>query len=293
MPFDPDDLVAVLAHHAPAARYWVAYSGGLDSLVLLHALAARRDRLGAPLAAVHVDHGLHPDSGRWAAHCARTCAALGVPYECRVVEATAASGESPEAAARRARYEALAGLLEPGACLLTAHQRDDQAETLLLQLLRGAGPDGLAGMPMCRPLGAGWHLRPLLDWERADLHAYARAQGLEWVEDASNRDTGIDRNYLRHIVLPALRERWPGAPATLARAARHQAEAAELLVALGRADARAAADAAPGTLRASALRDLPAPRQRNLLRAWIARAGLPAPSAAQLERVRLDVCASR
>ena len=191
------------------------------------------------LAAIYVDHGLQAASAGWGKHCARSCRDLDVPFRVLKINARPAPGESPEAAARRARYAALAVELEPDAALLTAHHRDDQAETLLLQLLRGAGPHGLAAMPAAARLGQGWLLRPLLDLDRADLLAYAHEHGLRWIEDASNADTGFDRNYLRHRILPLLRERWPAANRTLARSARWCAETADWL------DAEAAADLDP------------------------------------------------
>ncbi|MDE2089039.1 MAG: tRNA lysidine(34) synthetase TilS [Gammaproteobacteria bacterium] len=282
MGFTPDKLLTAIAQLPDAPRYWVAYSGGLDSHVLLHALARRRPR-GA-LHAVHVDHGLHPESARWSAHCERTCAALGVPCRVTRVDAAPAPGQSPEAAARTARYTALQSVLAPGDCLLTAHHQDDQAETVLLQLLRGAGPRGLAGMPALACFGAGWLARPLLGFERAELREYALQHGLRWIEDSSNVDPRFDRNYLRHEILPRLLARWPGASRALARAARHNAEAAALLRALARIDLGPLRGRAPDTLSASALHALDPARRRNALRAWIEERGAPAPSSAQLEQ---------
>ncbi len=178
--------------------------------------------------ALYVDHGLQAAATAWGEHCAHVCRALNVPFRVLRIDARPAPGESPEAAARRARYAALAAELSPDSALLTAHHRDDQAETLLLQLLRGAGPHGLAAMPAVSRLGQGWLLRPLLNVDRAELLAYARAHDLQWIEDASNQDTGFDRNYLRHRVLPLLRERWPAMNRTLARSARRCAETASL-----------------------------------------------------------------
>lgn len=254
MSFTADQLIARILALAPdAGSYWVAFSGGLDSQVLLHALAAQRKRLPAPLGALHVNHNLQPDAPAWAEHCRAVCAALGVEYRVLSVQAQPPAGESPEAAARAARYRVLTGAVPPGGVLLTAHHQDDQAETLLLQLLRGAGPKGLAAMPAAMdvawvarernpgfaPLNPGDPvrlLRPLLDYSRDELRDYARLHALAWIEDPSNARTDYDRNFLRHEILPRLRERWPSAGATLARAARHQAEAAALLEALAELD---------------------------------------------------------
>ncbi len=272
-----------------APRYWLAYSGGRDSHVLLHATAALRRQLPGELRAIHVDHGLSPDAPRWAAHCRMVCKGLDVPLRIRRVDARPRRGESPEAAARRARYEAIADLMAPGDCLLTAHHQDDQAETLLLQLLRGSGPHGLAAMPEKAPLAGGWHLRPLLDFNRAALAAYAEQQGLQWVEDESNFDTGIRRNYLRHQVFPLLATLWPAASATLARSAAHCAEAATLLDALAAEDLARAATAEPHRLSIPALRALDGPRRRNLLRYWLRGLKLPLPRTAHLQRIEKDL----
>lgn len=174
--------------------------------MLLHALAARRTALPAPLHAVHVNHNLNPDSGRWAARCQSVCDALAVPLESFAVTVVA-PGASLEAAARDARYEVFRELLEDGEILLTAQHQDDQLETFLLQALRGAGAHGLAAMPRTARLGHGWLLRPLLDWPRAVLEVWARAEKLAWLEDPSNADDRFDRNYLRRRVVPVLKAR--------------------------------------------------------------------------------------
>ncbi len=291
----PSRFTAVVRAFPPAPRYWVAYSGGCDSHVLLHLLSVLRAQLPGRLAAVHVDHGLSMDAPRWVAHCRRVCRRLSVPLEVLRVEARNRRGESPEAAARRARYQALAELMAPGECLLTAHHRDDQAETLLLQLLRGSGPRGLAAMPARIPFAGGMHLRPLLDFERAALRAYARREGLEWVEDESNFDAGIRRNFLRHQVLPLLRQHWPRVALTFSRSAAHCAEAAQLLDELAAMDleaigGRGAPDSSPDpSLDVAALQALPPARRRNLLRYWLRGLGLPQPQAAQLQRIEEDL----
>jgi tRNA(Ile)-lysidine synthase len=273
----------------PASRYLVAYSGGLDSHVLLHALTALRGEGLPEMLAVHVHHGLSPHADAWTAHCEAVCASLDVPLEVIRVDAGAAAGESPEAAARSARYRALEAVLGAGEGLLTAHHRRDQAETLLLQLLRGAGPAGLAAMPRWQPLGAGWHGRPLLDADRGQLEDYARTHGLRWVEDDSNLDTRFDRNLLRNRVMPILRERWPSLDETLSRVAVHQAEALGLLGDLARDDMEALRGEVTGTLSVAALGALRPARVRNALRFWLMEKGLPLPSRVRLQSVLDDV----
>ncbi len=279
----PLDLIkAALPTTGAPVTVRVAYSGGRDSHVLLHWLAGQRAPL-APhrLCAVHVDHRLHPDSARWAEHCTAVCAALGVPLAVRPVDARPAAGESAEAAARNARYAALAADMESGDLLLTAHHQADQAETVLLALMRGAGMAGAAAMPTRRPFGPGWLLRPLLAWPAPRLADYAARHGLLWVQDPSNADHRYDRNFVRHHVLPLLTEHWPAASAGLARHADHAAEAQTLLDELAASDG-AAAD----TLSVAQLAALSSARQRNLLRGWLRAHGVPAPSATRLAELR-------
>ncbi len=271
----------------------IAFSGGRDSSVLLHAAAGLRHAMRT-LRALHVDHGLHRDAPRWREHCASTCARLDVPFVASTVDARPAAGESPEAAARGARYAALGALLAPGEWLLTAHHRDDQAETLLLQLLRGAGLAGLAAMPERIPFADGWLVRPLLGLGRDALAAYAHHHALAWCEDPGNAVLEPDRNYLRHVVLPALVERWPAATTCVARSAAHCAEAVELLDGLAASD-MAAVGVARGhaELPLAALRELPSPRRRLLLRHWLAGLGLPLPGQRVLARIEREMLGAR
>ena len=282
--------LAELLPEFPAVRLCVALSGGADSTALLGALAALR-RSGLKLRALHVNHQLRPQARRWSAHCRRLARQLQVPLEVRTVQVPRGRGESPEAAARAARYAALEGSLATGEVLLTAHHQDDQLETVLLQMLRGAGLAGLSAMPALAPFGQGRLLRPLLELPAEELHAWLRAQGLPWVEDPSNQDAGFDRNYLRLRVLPLLLARWPAAAATVARGARHAAEAQRLLDEIaGRDCERAQAGAA---LSAKVLRRLSPARRRNALRYWIARSGRPVPPARRLAELAGPLLAAR
>lgn len=272
------------------SRYWIAYSGGLDSHVLLHAMSALRPVLpNSVVHAVHINHGLQHNAQQWEQHCAQVCAVLQIPYTSLTVNAHPAPGESPEAAARHARYTALGTLIEPGDCLLTAHHQDDQAETMLLQLLRGAGPHGLAAMPASTNFGKGQHLRPLLGFTHAQLKAYAEQHGLHWIDDQSNLNTDFDRNYLRHEIIPRLRARWPAAARTLARSAQHAADAAHLLDDFAQDDLVAVQGPSPATLIVSSLQELSAARQRNVLRGWLDKLGLPLPNAAHIKHILTDI----
>lgn len=288
--FSPEQLLLALQstiERMEPGRIWVAFSGGLDSTVLLHALAARRDLLPAPLHAVHVNHGLHAESACWADHCLSVCQSLDVPLESFGIMVDPVPGASLEAAAREGRYDVFREVLAANEWLLTAQHQDDQLETFLLQALRGAGPHGLSAMPRCIRLAQGWLLRPLLDWPRAELEAWARSRGLNWLEDPSNSDERFDRNYLRRQVVPRLKSRWPSAGATFARAARHCAEAAELVDELAAQDLTACTP--DHALPVASLRRLDLPRRRNLVRHWLEWRGFPRPSEKKLEHILSDV----
>ena len=265
-----DFLRQTLDSELTAGRRWcVALSGGMDSTVLLHALAGLcREYPGNTIRALHINHGLHPDADAWAENCRQQCARLDVALVIRAVTVSGSAEIGLEAAAREARYRVFREELCADEWLLTAHHRDDQVETLLLRLLRGSGPHGLGSIEPVRKFAGGWLARPLLDIDRTALEAYARAQGLTWVDDPANTDTAYDRNFLRHRVLPLLQERWPGLGETLPRAARLSGEAAGMLDELAALDT---GDSLAGdSLALSALADLSLPRQRNLLRYWLA-----------------------
>lgn len=284
--FSLQRLAQALQRLPAARRYWVAYSGGLDSHALLHATVALRARRALPdVVAAHINHGLQPEADAWERHCRQICRELRVP--CRVIRVHAGPriGESPESAARRARYQGLRSLVGEQEMLLTAHHRDDQAETVLLQIVRGAGPAGLAGMPVCSAFGQGWLARPLLDVSRVTLEQYGGDQGLRWISDASNADTHYDRNFVRHQVLPTLTARWPAVKRTLSRVAANQQDASCLLQELAAADYAVIVGPTPDTLSRTALVALSAERRRNVVRYWLNTLGLPMASRAHLGAV--------
>ena len=264
-------------------RICVAFSGGLDSTVLLHQLAQARELLPFSLSAIHVNHGLSSNAPAWARHCRQVCAGLDVPLRVRRVEVNRAPRTSLEEEARRARYAVFAAAKAD--VIGMAHHADDQAETVLLQLLRGAGPKGLAGMSPLKPLstnGLG-HIslwRPLLECTRAELAGYAHQHKLTAIDDESNADERFRRNYLRRRVMPLLTAGFPAVTATLARTARHQAEASGLLDALADADLTLAEMDAG--LHAETLKQLGGARCKNALRRWLDCAGLRQPSEARL-----------
>ncbi|PPV07212.1 cell cycle protein [Xanthomonas bromi] len=270
----------------PPGPVLLGYSGGMDSGVLLHLLAAVPRYRQAGLRALHVHHGLHADADAWAAHCQRTCDALQVPLQIVPVQVARDSGLGLEAAAREARHTAFAHALAAGEWLALAHHRDDQAETFMLRALRASGPEGLAAMRPQRPFGNGTLWRPLLAHARADLLAYAHAQELRWIEDPSNADLRHDRNFLRSQVLPLLQQRWPQAADALARSAHLSADASALLLQQDMA-LLPGARTANGALDLHALRAHPVEQRTRLLRAWVSAAHappLPAQGVAALAR---------
>jgi tRNA(Ile)-lysidine synthase len=270
----PGRLLLNLQPWRHATTWHIAFSGGLDSTVLLHLLAdlAKNQSLPA-LNAIHVHHGLQAAAEAWPEHCRSMCESLGVPLQ--VIRVQVQPGASLERAARDARYAAFIEATQANEVLLTAQHRDDQAETLLFRLLRGAGVRGLSGMPRQRPLGKGQLLRPLLDATRAELEAYASQHKLRWIEDPSNQDRQFSRNYLRHQVFPALTQRWPQAMASMARSAAHLSEAQELLNELARIDLSEASAASEfdwlklPSIKLAPLEKLSDARQRNALSHWL------------------------
>jgi tRNA(Ile)-lysidine synthase len=268
------------------SRIAVGLSGGIDSVVLLHLLRHGLRISPKRISAIHVNHQISAHAGAWASQCRRYCRELGVRLKVANVEIR--RGNSTEAAARDARYAVFAS--GESEVIALAHNRDDQAETILLQLLRGAGPRGLSGMPVYRSgIPSLW--RPLLDTPRRAIEAYARRHRLDWVEDDSNQDRSYLRNFVRHDVLPLVGTRVAGVSAVLARAARLQAEASDLLDVLAEQDVGDAV--AEGSIEVSALRRLPEHRARNALRYFLRCNEVTMPESIRLEEALRQACSAR
>jgi tRNA(Ile)-lysidine synthase len=271
----------------PPGPVAVACSGGADSCTLLHALAASAQARMRGLRVLHVDHGLHADSSRWAAHCATLAASLGLPIDVRVVTVDRQRGTGLEEAARSARLAAFAAALRPGEFLALAQHRDDQAETVLLKLLRGAGPEGLGGMRALRACGHGWLWRPLLDLPKSALQDYARRHNLAWIDDPSNAQTHLDRNFLRVEILPRLRDRWPEVEKPLAHSAQWFRAAADFIDAEARKALARLQGIDASTLAWRGWLALDDALRDPVLRLWLRDLGLDEPShlhLAELER---------
>jgi tRNA(Ile)-lysidine synthase len=283
MSFSAAQLRAALDAHVPpgAVGLVVGLSGGGDSAALLAAMSALGgDFRALPLRAVHIDHGLQSAAVQFRDACAALCNDFHVPLSIVSVRVQAQAGDSIEEAARDARYAALAAQLHPNECLLTAHHRKDQAETLLLQALRGAGVRGMSAMPYCRVLGQGWHVRPLLGASQSELLQLAATPAHLISADPMNDDMRFDRSYLRRQIWPALESRWPGAQIALSRTAGHMAEAQALLDDVAAADLARLRDGE--ALSVPGLRALSSARCMNAVRFWLGEAHVEPPSMARL-----------
>ena len=288
--------IAKLQPHLPKAHsgvWWIALSGGLDSCVLLHSLSALN--LPVTLHALHINHQISPKAHEWQAHCADMCARLNIAYTAIKVDVKN-SGRGIEDAARQARYAVFEEYIKSGDYLLTAHHADDQTETLLLRLMRGTGPRGLAAMAQQRSLGQGTLFRPLLNFSRAELEEYARTQDLSWVNDESNADDHYDRNYLRNHVMPLLRERWPAFAGKWQQTAELCAANESLIEELAAQDL-VLADFKPALVGTSIslvyAESLSVARRHNLIRTWLRGQGLSTPEQQHLQQIEQQIIGGR
>ncbi len=284
-------LQTIVAQTAGCGSILLAYSGGLDSSVLLHLLVALRQRSGLPIRAAYIHHGLNPLADSWAEHCCQQCERWQVPFASLPVKVEAQNG-GIEAAARMARYQALQAHLQEGEALLTAQHLDDQSETFLLALKRGSGPAGLSAMAAQSMLGHHRLVRPLLGISRLQLEAYAQLHQLGWIEDDSNQDERFDRNFLRRQILPRLTQRWPHFPSAVARSAQLCAEQEQLLDELLEESLQALCQP-DGALSIDGLVPLSPVRRFALLRRWLAQQGATMPAREQLQRLWDEVATSR
>jgi tRNA(Ile)-lysidine synthase len=283
-----DAIDACLASIHGQRKVRVAYSGGIDSSVLLHAASLMAKQGGHVVQAIHINHQLHQDSSQWSQHCLDYCQALNVPLTTIEVNVQAHMQHGLEGAARAARYAAFAEALHEDDVLLTAHHADDQVETLLLQLLRGAGPGGLSGCAAETPFAEALLLRPLLNVTRQEIEYYAKQNDLDWLEDPSNQSTQYNRNYLRHEVIPVLQQRWPQLQKTISRSAQWQLESVTLMDELAAIDL-STQDVSSYKLNVHRILPLSYSRKKNALRFWIRQYGYPLPSAQILEHIINDV----
>lgn len=271
-----------LLNTQPSRHFVLAFSGGVDSRVLLELLVRYRDEHGVSVQAVHVHHGLSANADEWARCCRKWCEAVNIPLTVERVSLDTASGESIEKLARDARYRALEHYVDSDTLLLLAQHADDQLETFLLALKRGSGPKGLASMAQQAPFANGQLLRPLLSISREQIEQFAREQQLQWVEDESNQDERYERNFLRQRITPLLSQRWPGIRQAVQRSAQLCAEQEALLAEL-LSDAFHVALQTDGSLSVAALAVYSDALRRQLLRYWLQSQHQAMPSQLQLE----------
>lgn len=291
-PLSAEIIESALNQHKQASHIYVGYSGGVDSHVLLH-LCASIKTLSGKITAVYVHHGLQAEAESWSEHCQKMAENLGVHFMELRIDATAISGESPEETARNARYAALKPLINVDDVLLIGQHRDDQLETVLLQLFRGAGLRGLSGIPESSFFGLGVMLRPLLNVSKLEINEYALAHQLQWVEDPSNQQNDYDRNFLRNIVIPLLKERWESCDKTVARSAKHCAEAQVVVSAVADELFYPVFSKSNKTLCISQLQAHKSPRQQLIIRHWFQSLGLRMPAQAFVDRIQSEVIAAR
>ena len=285
-----NEFLAGLKEHS---SIYVAYSGGLDSHVLMHLLSKSSNVAGHALHSIHVNHKFAASSDEWAKHCELTAEKLGYEHRSITIDEKAPAGDSLEAWARERRYKLMAESVPDTGVLLTAHHRDDQAETLLLQLLRGSGVSGLAAMPTFNTQFGVLHGRPLLNFSRKEIAEYAHEQQLEWIDDESNLDPAFDRNYLRHNVFPVLRKRWPALDKTMGRAASQQADALQIIEEVAANDLVLVSRPVPGSINIKSLKSMSLAHQANVLRYWIKTLGLPLPTSSHVEKILMQVVDAR
>lgn len=282
----PDKWLSILNQFN---QLYVGYSGGLDSTVLLHVLA-NSPSLNAKLIAVHVNHGISPHANSWQSHCEQWCHSLKINLVTHAVHLTGSA--NLEERARNARYGFFSSLINAKEGLVLGHHEDDQAETFLLQLFRGAGIDGLSSMPELSQFGRGKSARPFLSCSREQLQSYATKHQLIWIEDESNEDIKYSRNYLRHQLVPLLKAKWPKALSNIARSATHCQQAKNNLDYLATEDCNAL-NLTTNSLPIASIRQLSFDRIINVLRFWLKSNGIKLPSTLTFHRLLNELIFAR
>ncbi len=283
--------IAHLAEYSHSPHWWVALSGGVDSTVLLHSLVALSQQHPdwPPISAVHINHHLQQQADAWQRDCEQLCASLHIDCEVMHAQGQPAKGDSVEAWARAQRYRLLAESIKPGEVVFSGHHQNDQIETLLLQLSRGAGPYGLAGMPEKKILGQGVLVRPFLSLSRDAIEHYAKTHQLSWIEDPSNQEQRFDRNFIRHELVPMMQSRWPGITKTLQRSANWMADSTELLDDLAKGDLPLVHSTQRHCLSIAGLNQLSQSRCQHVLRYWLRSRDMPVPTQLQMQQIMQQV----
>lgn len=289
-----DSFYQKLRKIIPATSFCIAFSGGLDSSVLLHLFSElSSEDPNIRIRAVHINHGLSSNANEWESICKKVCEAYKVPLIVRQLQLKKTPKISLEESARKKRYVVFQEILQDDEILVTAHHQNDQAETLLLQLFRGAGPKGLASMPIITPFVGGYLMRPLLSYSREALNQYALQENLTWLEDESNENLNFDRNYVRREILPLIQSRWPSVTENLARSAKHCAEANSYIDSQVMPLFLKTYIESNRTLSITALKDYDSQTQSYIIRYWLQKLGFPLPSTQKLKLLQEEIVHSR
>jgi tRNA(Ile)-lysidine synthase len=279
------ELKEFLDTFSESKKIIIAYSGGIDSSALLHLLFLIKEDLKQSLEAIHINHGLHEKSDDWEKFCKEECARFNVPFKAISIHENLPKNESVECWARNKRYLLISKEMNKDDLLLTAHHMDDQVETFFLQILRGAGPRGLASMPVIKRIASGYHVRPFLNIQQCELEQYAKANDLLWQDDESNSDIRYDRNYLRHKVLVYLEKAWPSFRKSILRVISHQKESMSLLSEIASEDMSKVLCKDFINLDIKILNKLSLPRQKNLIFYWLNRLNLEKPGSRHMNQI--------
>ncbi|GJM04947.1 MAG: tRNA(Ile)-lysidine synthase [marine bacterium B5-7] len=277
----------ILSTFPEAKKIWIACSGGIDSIVLLHLVFSNKEKIGRALEVVYVNHGLQEESAEWGEFCRTQCKDYELPFTQLNLNEPVPKGESIEAWAREKRYALITQVMKKGDLLFTAHHQDDQVETFFLQALRGAGPRGLSSMPLFKNIENATHVRPLLNYCRQELLAYANENKLSWQEDLSNANTKFDRNYLRNNIIPSFEKRWPAYRETIGRLLKYQQECKSLMNEVGLEDLKLASR--ENKLILDTVKSLSASRQKNVIFTWLQELQLETPGSKHINHIVSDL----
>lgn len=284
-----DNFLSSLDSFSESNKYWIAFSGGMDSCVLLHLFFINKNNINQNIEAIYVNHGLQEEADNWEKFCKKQCEEYGIAFSGLKIKEACPKDKSIEEWAREKRYELIDQIMNKGDVLFTAHHQDDQVETFFLQALRGAGPRGLSSMPQIKMKNSKIHARPLLSYSNENVREYAKENKLSWNDDDSNFDEQYDRNYLRHKVLPEIESRWPAYRETVSRLINNQQESRALLDDVAKNDLNITLDNSNNGLNILEIKKLSPERQKNLLFYWLKNLCLKTPASRNIESIISDI----
>jgi tRNA(Ile)-lysidine synthase len=284
-----DSFLSDLNQFSNSKKFWIACSGGMDSSVLLHLFFSNKNKISQDMEVLYVNHGLQEEANDWEEFCEKQSQQYGIPFTQLQVIEVCPKKASVEAWAREKRYSLIEEVIDKNDVLFTAHHKDDQVETFFLQALRGAGPRGLASMPLVKKYAEALHARPLLKYSRNELSRYAEENNIIWQEDKSNLELRYDRNYFRHKITPVIEERWPAYRETINRLINHQKESRILLDEVAKDDIKLAQHKNKRSLNLEVIKKLSKERQKNLIFVWLKELNLNSPGSRNIDQIILDI----